>query len=97
MIELKEEEREMTFKDELRLLEEEDLKSQPKHKWLHMIFWALADLVLIIPVIFLLWWFGNQIEAKKKEQEKEKQPVIENEESAFMEKYEIEGIIYDRV
>ena len=91
MIEFKEEEREMTFKDELRLLEEEDLKQQPKHKYLRMIFWSLADLLLILPVIFLLWWFGNKIEEKKREQDPP--PIMEQEESAFLEKYEVERVI----
>ena len=43
------------------------MKNEKHKKWLHIVLWGLMDLLLIIPVIFMLWWFGQWIEEKRQQ------------------------------
>ncbi len=45
---------------------EED--TRPRRKWLRILLWSLADVLLIIPILIILWIFGRIIEEKKKEE-----------------------------
>ena len=43
------------------------MENEKRKKWLHIVLWGLTDLLLIIPVLLLLWWFGQWIEEKRQE------------------------------
>ncbi len=36
-----------------------------KKRWVHILLWSLADLLLVIPVLIVLWFFGQMIDKKK--------------------------------
>ena len=37
-----------------------------KKRWVHILLWSLADLLLVIPVLIVLWFFGQMIDKKNK-------------------------------
>ena len=66
-------------------------EGKPSKSYLHTIFWTIAELALIIPVILLLWWFGQLIENKQRE---DSEPAIQEEsESAAVGRYQVEGVL----
>ncbi|MCR5005449.1 MAG: hypothetical protein K6A77_06055 [Clostridiales bacterium] len=52
------------------------MEKDKRKKWLHIILWGFLDALLIVPVILLLWWFGQLIEEKRQEPKEMDPPAV---------------------
>ena len=55
------------------------MEKAKRKKWVHIILWGILDALLIVPVILLLWWFGQWIEEKRQEPKEMDPPAVSEE------------------
>ena len=58
-----------------------------KRRWVRILFQILTEVLLIIPILLILWYFGRIIENKKAKESPDESGFIEEMEDPWMEEW----------